>query len=451
MAVNAPSRDTSPGSRNQRSERTRTPEPTETPNPPASEAGRPRGDHDQVEVGPAETGRSSVGELIGGMADWAGLDGSSEANASPDASSAPESGPSPLELGENELLSRGRGSSPEKVTQVQEMLNGQGMNIAVDGIFGPETQNAVREFQRQHNLQVDGIVGPQTQGALNGLLNGAANDQTPATPGETPDANDQTPETPGETPDANRQTPESPGQAGALQGIPPRSEDALGGREFLESIRGLPPGPERDRAILNEVLSGNIPDASRLMREVTVERDGSQISYQAMPDYLAIGSNNDNVRIPMTPGVAQAIADRTGTSLPTEMMVDDIHNISRQVHMPALSHDRSGIGSYITHDRELDGLGIGNAQTDFVSGHKKDLVIPHQDGRVAIYGARWADGSRIQGYSNVHGAGYEDYSHGLRLVGQDVTIDGETISLSDALADPQLRSLFTGQGGLSRY
>lgn len=36
----------------------------------------------------------------------------------------------------------------------------------VDGIFGPITERAVREFQQQHGLTVDGIVGPLTYAQL---------------------------------------------------------------------------------------------------------------------------------------------------------------------------------------------------------------------------------------------------------------------------------------------
>lgn len=43
------------------------------------------------------------------------------------------------------------------------------VGVAVDGIFGPQTQYAVRQFQQYHGCTVDGIVGPQTISALRGV------------------------------------------------------------------------------------------------------------------------------------------------------------------------------------------------------------------------------------------------------------------------------------------
>jgi peptidoglycan hydrolase-like protein with peptidoglycan-binding domain len=40
------------------------------------------------------------------------------------------------------------------------------LGLAADGVFGPQTRQAVRAFQRAHGLTVDGIVGPQTLGSL---------------------------------------------------------------------------------------------------------------------------------------------------------------------------------------------------------------------------------------------------------------------------------------------
>jgi hypothetical protein len=48
-----------------------------------------------------------------------------------------------------------RGSSGDAVRELQTKL-------FVDGVFGPNTEDAVRRFQHSHGLTVDGIVGPQT-------------------------------------------------------------------------------------------------------------------------------------------------------------------------------------------------------------------------------------------------------------------------------------------------
>jgi len=48
-----------------------------------------------------------------------------------------------------------------------EMLQ-EALGIGVDGIYGPETEEAVRSLQSAHGLTVDGIVGPATIAALRG-------------------------------------------------------------------------------------------------------------------------------------------------------------------------------------------------------------------------------------------------------------------------------------------
>ncbi len=42
----------------------------------------------------------------------------------------------------------------------------QALGIAVDGVYGSETEAAVRAFQSKHGLAVDGIVGPETSAAM---------------------------------------------------------------------------------------------------------------------------------------------------------------------------------------------------------------------------------------------------------------------------------------------
>lgn len=54
-----------------------------------------------------------------------------------------------------------KGSRGVDVSALQQKLN-----LVPDGIFGPITDEAVRDFQKSHNLTVDGIVGPKTWAAL---------------------------------------------------------------------------------------------------------------------------------------------------------------------------------------------------------------------------------------------------------------------------------------------
>jgi peptidoglycan hydrolase-like protein with peptidoglycan-binding domain len=58
------------------------------------------------------------------------------------------------------------GDSQHPVTTLQYLLRARGHGVAVDGIFGPETDAAVRAFQQQKGLAVDGIAGPDTWSAL---------------------------------------------------------------------------------------------------------------------------------------------------------------------------------------------------------------------------------------------------------------------------------------------
>jgi peptidoglycan hydrolase-like protein with peptidoglycan-binding domain len=48
-----------------------------------------------------------------------------------------------------------------------EMLQ-EALGISADGVYGPETEEAVRDFQSAHGLAVDGIVGSATLSALRG-------------------------------------------------------------------------------------------------------------------------------------------------------------------------------------------------------------------------------------------------------------------------------------------
>lgn len=61
-----------------------------------------------------------------------------------------------------------RGAKGDNVKWLQYELNKSGAKLAVDGDFGPATEAAVKEYQKNKGLVVDGIVGAKTIQSLRG-------------------------------------------------------------------------------------------------------------------------------------------------------------------------------------------------------------------------------------------------------------------------------------------
>ena len=55
---------------------------------------------------------------------------------------------------------------PEQLKKYQQVLNGEGYPAVADGLWGPATQKAVKDFQTANGLAADGQIGPQTKAAL---------------------------------------------------------------------------------------------------------------------------------------------------------------------------------------------------------------------------------------------------------------------------------------------
>lgn len=65
------------------------------------------------------------------------------------------------------------GSSSIGTTELQRLLSNRGYYFGpIDGIYGRESQRAVRQFQRANGLTVDGIAGPQTIAYLDSANSG---------------------------------------------------------------------------------------------------------------------------------------------------------------------------------------------------------------------------------------------------------------------------------------
>ena len=242
-------------------------------------------------------------------------------------------------------------------------------------------------------------------------------------------------------------------------GIPPRSLQALTGSQFAESISTLD-ARRREQAILREILEGNLPPFLRRLVPVeftyrTVGNRRLTVTLFVMPDYLAIGSDTDFLRVPMNLETATAIADRLGFILPTRKIVDAIYEQSAYHFVPEPlppgPHMRS-TGYYRTHNAMIQkqardrGIPVG----PLVSGDKKDVVISNlltrTPGRIAIYGWHRPNGAPIQPLSTVHGACYADYSHGIRLV-SEMAIEGGTFrSVRDILEDSVMANALSDEG-----
>lgn len=68
-----------------------------------------------------------------------------------------------------ERLNKGvtqKGHAGYEVYVMQQKLKDEGYKLAVDGIFGPGTDKALKQFQKDAGLTVDGYYGPNTKKAL---------------------------------------------------------------------------------------------------------------------------------------------------------------------------------------------------------------------------------------------------------------------------------------------
>jgi peptidoglycan hydrolase-like protein with peptidoglycan-binding domain len=66
------------------------------------------------------------------------------------------------------------GSNGSDVKVLQTSLNNKGYKLNVDGIFGKQTLNAVKNFQSKNGLKADGIVGARTLAKLNPVVTAPA-------------------------------------------------------------------------------------------------------------------------------------------------------------------------------------------------------------------------------------------------------------------------------------
>lgn len=89
-------------------------------------------------------------------------------------------------LGADEPRSPGQHMDPQTIRQVQQALQDKGQNVGdVDGIMGPRTQAALRQYQESQGMPATGRVDRQTVSSL-GLSRAAAGASGSATGSRSP-------------------------------------------------------------------------------------------------------------------------------------------------------------------------------------------------------------------------------------------------------------------------
>jgi hypothetical protein len=234
--------------------------------------------------------------------------------------------------------------------------------------------------------------------------------------------------------------------------IPSRDLLAETGTDFLERISGLPLS-EREDEIYKAVASGNIPGFLRktvTLQGVFEDLNGGKHSviYDVLPDYLAIGSDDNFCRVPMNPRTAQRLATLFGASLTTSVLSDHIYSNAELKLAPfnyvPVGNANELVSKFVEHNAQIEKQlsEAGGKHGQLVAGIKKDIIlssrIAKKHDRVVLYGWHKPGGIPIQPVYSGHVWWYVDYSHGIRLINNQVILDGRPALVTDILKDPVL-------------
>lgn len=368
--------------------------------------------------------------------------------------------------------------------------------FGADGDFGAETEEATKTFQSAMGLPPTGVVGPEAREAMQRVLS-ASRTGAPRTPrGARPERIhnvhfEATTGTPREAPLSHtfslggleitiRLSPEahekisSPGPVArspvgdeqrpvaedeSALALPPRRADASGGKALFERAGKLSLAA-RETLFQDQILAGNVPSFARALLPIRLTAPGGALAGVILvtPDYLAVGSDEDFVRVPITPITAQRIADELGCLLPTKKIATDVFAAGRaQVAIP-YSRDREAPATFVRHDADIEAARKtrGDPLGLLLTGHKKDIVVTnrlcHYPHKLAIFGfyqanrKPWQDMNTKSRLPLAHHDLYVDYSHGVRLVHGMMRVGTAQLRVADVLRDPALAPLVSEEG-----
>ncbi|MCA8977503.1 MAG: hypothetical protein KDC98_22460 [Planctomycetes bacterium] len=244
--------------------------------------------------------------------------------------------------------------------------------------------------------------------------------------------------------------------------LPPRSPQAVTGSSLRPQLSALSLA-EREVVLWHEFAAGNVPTFLRTLVPITtqavIQGTTRHATFWCTRDYVGIGTDADWFRMPMTPTLAQQLADRLECVLPTRRMVDAIWT-QAQVRLAPFPYSPSvydilSSDLFHQHHLQIESQRGTASQLLLVAGIKKDVVasarIATAPGRVCIYGWHYLNGTPIQPLYSGHTFGHVDYSHGIRLVARSMEVDGVRTTVDAVLADPLLNVLLSDEGPFASF
>ena len=225
--------------------------------------------------------------------------------------------------------------------------------------------------------------------------------------------------------------------------IPQETKNPIKGSEFYTQVKDSS-WQAREELEWKLIADGNTPERSRYFLPIKfIFFDSAQgknvaVKYFVSKDYVSIGTNKDFMRIPMTPILAQKIADHFQCFLPT-----------RKIAPYPLTEHRDSILTFYQHNQLIEIERKG--RNGLIAGIKKDIVISDKinsgpkTNKVAIYGWHKLDGKPIQPLYTGHVNWYVDYSHGVRLISKTIYIDEKKYDYTEILKNKSLRRILSDE------
>lgn len=248
-----------------------------------------------------------------------------------------------------------------------------------------------------------------------------------------------------------------------------RKPEALTGSAFAECISDSSLSlVNREKIIFRQIKDGNVPEFLRKLVPIDLhwtDQESNktyQIRYYVLPDYFAIGNNEDYFYVPMTPILAQKVARLAKCILPTKAIVDRIYDQAtiklRPQPIPP-TKAMTTLPVFIAHSdsiqQQIKNFLPNHRTGSLTAGNKKDIIISNKiygeaTPRVVIYGWHKPDGKAIQPVYNKHTNTWADYSHGVRLIQNKIFINNKKASLKKALRKAEICKAFSDEGPINK-